>query len=73
MLYAIRNDEKNFYNGSEYIFQGEKFANFSRENYKVYKSLKICEKVYNRLIKQCSNVNAGFNSNIEIIEVKEDE
>ena len=73
MLYAIKNDEGKFYDGSEYIFQGEKYANFSRKNYKVYKSLKICEKVYNRLVNQCANVNVGFNSDIEIIEVKVDE
>ena len=41
-MYAIKNEHGDFYTGFDYVFQGEKYANFTRfkEEPKKYKSLK---------------------------------
>ena len=47
-MYAIKNENSDFYTGNDYIFQSEKYAiftGFRDENYKKYKSLKVAEKV----------------------------
>ena len=45
-MYAIKNEHGDFYTGNDYIFQGEKYANFTAytDEVKTYRSLKIAEK-----------------------------
>ena len=45
-MYAIKNEHGDFYTGNDYIFQGEKYANFTAYT---YRSLKIAENVKKRL------------------------
>lgn len=46
-MYAIKNEHRGFYTGNDYIFQGEKYANFTAytDEVKTYRSLKIAENV----------------------------
>lgn len=50
-MYAIKNEHGDFYTGNDYIFQGEKYANFTAyaDEVKTYRSLKIAENVKKRL------------------------
>ena len=50
-MYAIKNAHGDFYTGNDYIFQGEKYANFTAytDEVKTYRSLKIAENVKKRL------------------------
>lgn len=50
-MYAIKNEHGGFYTGNDYIFQGEKYANFTAytDEVKTYRSLKIAENVKKRL------------------------
>ena len=50
-MYAIKTDHGDFYTGNDYIFQGEKYANFTAytDEVKTYRSLKIAENVKKRL------------------------
>ena len=67
-MYAIKNENSDFYTGNDYIFQSEKytiFTGFRDENYKKYKSLKVAEKVKKRLELSCN----GFDY-LEIVEVE---
>lgn len=67
-MYAIKNENSDFYTGKDYIFQSEKYAiftGFRDENYKKYKSLKVAEKVKKRLELSCN----GFDY-LEIVEVE---
>lgn len=50
-MYAIKNEHGDFYTGNDYIFQGEKYANFTdyTDEVKTYRSLKIAENVKKRL------------------------
>lgn len=50
-MYAIKNKHGDFYTGNDYIFQGEKYANFTAytDEVKTYRSLKIAENVKKRL------------------------
>ena len=63
-MYAIKNEHGDFYTGNDYIFQGEKYANFTAytDEVKTYRSLKIAENVKKRL-ETYSNV---F-SNLEVV------
>ena len=50
-MYAIKNEHGDFYTGNDYIFQGEKYANFTAytDEVKTYRSLKLAENVKKRL------------------------
>ena len=50
-MYAIKNEHWDFYTGNDYIFQGEKYANFTAytDEVKTYRSLKIAGNVKKRL------------------------
>lgn len=50
-MYAKKNEHGDFYTGNDYIFQGEKYANFTAytDEVKTYRSLKIAENVKKRL------------------------
>ena len=50
-MYAIKNEHGDFYTGNDYIFQGEKYANFIAytDEVKTYRSLKIAGNVKKRL------------------------
>ena len=50
-MYAIKNEHGDFYTGNDYIFQGEKYTNFTAytDEVKTYRSLKIAENVKKRL------------------------
>ena len=50
-MYAIKNEHGDFYTGNDYIFQGEKYANFTAytDEVKTYRSLKIAKNVKKRL------------------------
>lgn len=50
-MYAIKNEHGDFYTGNGYIFQGEKYANFTAytDEVKTYRSLKIAGNVKKRL------------------------
>ena len=50
-MYAIKNEHGDFYTGNDYIFQGEKYANFTAytDEVKTYRSLNIAENVKKRL------------------------
>lgn len=50
-MYAIKNEHGDFYTENDYIFQGEKYANFTAytDEVKTYRSLKIAENVKKRL------------------------
>ena len=50
-MYAIKNEHGDFYTGNDYIFQGEKYANFTAytDEVKTYRSLKIAGNVKKRL------------------------
>lgn len=69
----INFDDKNgdgfFYTGFDYVFQGEKYANFTRfkEEPKKYKSLKVAENVKKRLELRYY----GFN-NLRVVHISED-
>lgn len=49
--WAIENEHGDFYTGNDYIFQGEKYANFTAytDEVKTYRSLKIAGNVKKRL------------------------
>lgn len=63
-MYAIKNEHGDFYTGNDYIFQGEKYANFTvyTDEVKTYRSLKIAENVKKRLESYCN----GFR-NLEVV------
>lgn len=46
-MYAIKNEHGGFYTGNDYVFQSEKYANFTAytDEVKTYRSLKIAENV----------------------------
>ena len=50
-MYAIKNEHGDFYTGNDYIFHGEKYANFTAytDEVKTYRSLKIAGNVKKRL------------------------
>jgi len=50
-MYAIKNEHGDFYTGNDYIFQGEKYANFTAytDEVKTYRSLKIAENVKKKI------------------------
>lgn len=68
-MYAIKNEHGDFYTGFDYVFQGEKYANFTRfkEEPKKYKSLKVAENVKMRLELRYY----GFN-NLRVVHISED-
>lgn len=63
-MYAIKNEHGDFYTGNDYIFQGEKYANFTAytDEVKTYRSLKIAGNVKKRLETYCN----GFR-NLEVV------
>lgn len=63
-MYAIKNEHGDFYTGNDYIFQGEKYANFTAYTYEVktYRSLKIAENVKKRL-----ETNSNGFRNLEVV------
>ena len=67
-MYAIENEHGDFYTGYDYVFQGEKYANFTRfkEEPKKYKSLKVAENVKKRLELSCN----GFDK-LKIVEIED--
>lgn len=75
MIYFILASENEKYTGKDYIYQGEKYAIFDKKNYKKYKSLKVANKVLNRLLNTCSNVSTtclnGYTYAPIIVEVEE--
>lgn len=68
-MYAIKNEHGDFYTGFDYVFQGEKYANFTRfkEEPKKYKSLKVAENAKKRLERSCN----GFDK-LKIVQILED-
>lgn len=70
-MYAIKNEHSEYYTGDDYMFQGEKYANFDNRKYKyvkTYKSLKVAKRVKARLERTCN----GFD-HLEIVDLKEDQ
>lgn len=63
-MYAIKNEHGDFYTGNDYIFQGEKYANFTdyTDEVKTYRSLKIAENVKKRL-----ETNSNGFRNLEVV------
>lgn len=65
-MYAIKNEHGDFYTGNDYIFQGEKYANFTAytdtDEVKTYRSLKIAENVKKRL-----ETNSNGFRNLEVV------
>lgn len=63
-MYAIKNEHGDFYTGNDYIFQGEKYANFTAytDEVKTYRSLKIAENVKKRLETYCNGLR-----NLEVV------
>ena len=63
-MYAIKNEHGDFYTGNDYIFQGEKYANFTAytDKVKTYRSLKIAENVKKRL-----ETNSNGFRNLEVV------
>lgn len=63
-MYAIKNEHRDFYTGNDYIFQGEKYANFTAytDEVKTYRSLKIAENVKKRL-----ETNSNGFRNLEVV------
>lgn len=63
-MYAIKNEHGDFYTGNDYIFQGEKYANFTAytNEVKTYRSLKIAENVKKRL-----ETNSNGFRNLEVV------
>jgi len=63
-MYAIKNENSDFYTGNDYIFQSEKYANFTAytDEVKTYRSLKIAENVKKRL----ETYSNGFR-NLEVV------
>lgn len=63
-MYAIKNEHGDFYTGNDYIFQSEKYANFTADTdeVKTYRSLKIAENVKKRL----ETYSNGFR-NLEVV------
>ena len=55
-MYAIKNEHGDFYTGFDYVFQGEKYANFTRfkEEPKKYKPIKDAIKlsILNKSVKR---------------------
>ena len=63
-MYAIKNEHGDFYTGNDYIFQVEKYANFTAytDEVKTYRSLKIAENVKKRL-----ETNSNGFRNLEVV------
>lgn len=63
-MYAIKNEHGDFYTGNDYIFQGEKYANFTAytDEVKTYRSLKIAKNVKKRL-----ETNSNGFRNLEVV------
>ena len=63
-MYAIKNEHGDFYTGNDYIFQGEKYANFTAytDEVKTYRSLKIAGNVKKRL-----ETNSNGFRNLEVV------
>ena len=63
-MYAIKNEHGDFYTGNDYIFQGEKYVNFTAytDEVKTYRSLKIAENVKKRL-----ETNSNGFRNLEVV------
>ena len=63
-MYAIKNEHGDFYTGFDYVFQGEKYANFTAytDEVKTYRSLKIAENVKKRL-----ETNSNGFRNLEVV------
>ena len=63
-MYAIKNEHGDFYTGNDYIFQGEKYANFTAytDEVKTYRSLEIAENVKKRL-----ETNSNGFRNLEVV------
>lgn len=63
-MYAIKNEHRGFYTGNDYVFQSEKYANFTAytDEVKTYRSLKIAENVKKRL----ETYSKGFR-NLEVV------
>ena len=63
-MYAIKNEHGDFYTGNDYVFQGEKYANFTAytDEVKTYRSLKIAENVKKRL-----ETNSNGFRNLEVV------
>ena len=61
---SLKNEHGDFYTGNDYIFQGEKYANFTAytDEVKTYRSLKIAENVKKRL-----ETNSNGFRNLEVV------